>query len=271
MSNQGEEHTKTSPTGADNWRKRAQPGESALTTTNKWPVSGGADGAKAKTQPTFTIIIRRAVATEMIEPMLADDPNKTMSLSVGNEGEEDESLPHQWRIWMPEPGVSGDDTWNVKRFGLPAKSARTFWHNYERVLATMEMVEQGKSVMIFQGEVAPQWEAAENVGGGRWFFDVAYDLESKKLPAKSILYHLNYWTRSILSVLSGAMGSLAQDMIVGLVLTLKPNKYRVSFWTRGSSPAGSFTRSHVLQLGSSISDTLGLRNQLSFRPHPSTQ
>lgn len=230
-----------------------------------------ADGkaVKGKNHPSFTLILRKQlpVGIQEEQAMSTSGQSETTDENVGRsfkdvslrvdmqalKNKQDFEFAYPWQIWLLDAGASD---WNVKKYGAPVRTGKQFWSVYQQLHQAPEEVHL-KNLMIFQDKIVPMWEAPDNLGGGRWFWDF-------NGTGRDCLLKANYWTQCLEIVLSGCLGPPG-DLIVGLILHFKAQKYRVSLWIRSCSDFNQ-----VIQLGANIRNCLNLRCQLKFELHSAT-
>lgn len=189
-----------------------------------------------------------------------------------------------WQIWLlNDVNENSFGDWNVKRFGMATKMARTFWSTYsqlqQRLSSTNDDNNLLSTVMIFRDSIEPKWEDQCNAGGGRWFFDINYIHSSSQSSSSSsslsglnqqqsinqqlenFFISKNYWTECLQLIMSGSLGDYDWN-IVGMILNLKPTKYRISLWIRSST---NFDQ--IIELGKQLRKRLNLQCQIKFELH----
>nr|XP_027204237.1 probable cyclin-dependent serine/threonine-protein kinase DDB_G0292550 [Dermatophagoides pteronyssinus] len=194
-----------------------------------------------------------------------------------------------WQIWLLNDSnehFSGD--WNVKKYGSASKMARKFWSTYTELQCLPTNENPLSTVMIFRESIEPKWEDKCNAGGGRWFFDINYNspssLSSSSLSSSVLNYHhqqlsqqhqqqsinqqqenffisKNFWTECLQLIMSGSLDQY-DDHIVGMILNLKPSKYRISLWIRSST---NFDQ--IIELGKQLRKRLNLQCQIKYELH----
>lgn len=157
--------------------------------------------------------------------------------------------------------------WNIKPFGLRTNSAKEFWSTYLR-LYEMDNI---KNVMIFKDNIEPKWEHECNIGGGRWYIDIyndSHNLNRNDIAPNNLLQmqrdfllRPNCWTQCMQVIMSNSVG-LLNHLIVGIILTFKLNKYRVSFWTRSNTDFHQ-----IIDVGIQLQKYLNFRSQIKFDFH----
>ncbi|KAH7643586.1 hypothetical protein HUG17_5948 [Dermatophagoides farinae] len=208
------------------------------------------NSSKTKNYPYFTIILRQKLPIQLItNGSNNDETNNKMKQRKRCKNQQnllnDFEFTTAWQIWLlNDVNENSFGDWNVKRFGMATKMARTFWSTYsqlqQRLSSTNDDNNLLSTVMIFRDSIEPKWEDQCNAGGGRC---------------------KNYWTECLQLIMSGSLGDYDWN-IVGMILNLKPTKYRISLWIRSST---NFDQ--IIELGKQLRKRLNLQCQIKFELH----
>lgn len=226
---------------------------------------------KGKNHPSFTIILRKQLPVSFVgdQDLLSNEAEDLFDVckdtstrsNVDLLRRHNFTLDYAWQIWMLDDKDTVCNDWNVKKQGAAVKTGKDFWLAYTQIYDMFDKLDF-KNLMIFQDNIEPKWEDKSNIGGGRWYFDVSYNVRSE-YSRRDCLIKQNYWTHCLEIVMSGCLGPQA-SLIVGMILHFKSCKYRVSLWIR------SCDFNQVIQLGASLRKLLNLRCQLKFELHSTT-
>lgn len=254
--------------------------DSSSTTSASTTTSTDKKSDRIKRMPTFTIILRKLVQFNFFSDPGDDQEEENADANSQKDGAEDTEssedelyvscdehssdvdddldcpLLHCWQMWTLQESPS---CWNVELYGGPQTTSLQFWETYSSLNDKMNCKDY-TSLMIFRQGVEPKWEDPANVNGGRWFYDVNYDRYESESRTDCLL-HPNIWTRTMQMVIGGQLGN---ELIVGMVLNLKANKYRVSLWTRSVTDSNC---KQIIQLGLQMHKELMPGVQLKFELH----
>ncbi|KAG6850502.1 hypothetical protein H0H93_012503 [Arthromyces matolae] len=139
------------------------------------------------------------------------------------------------------PGVAAAQGWmeDIKRV-ISFDSVEEFWGLYNNIIPPSQLPQKANYYLFKEG-IIPAWEDEANKNGGKW---------SIQLPRDKNRAHVDrMWLYTMLAaigetfdpspVLSDGSGETPLSLITGVIVSTRPQFYRLSIWTRlaPSSPS----------------------------------
>lgn len=171
-------------------------------------------------------------------------------------------LYSQWTLYFSSPNVKNvpktpstaaqsaggqasgwmDDMRKVAKFD----SVEEFWGLHNNIVSPSNLGQRADYYM-FKEDIIPAWEDSANKHGGKW---------SVQLPKEKTKGSIDQmWLYTMLAAIgetyetdaeSKDMGEVADDMVTGVIVNVRPNFFRLNIWTR-QAPADPQEASPLLE------------------------
>ncbi|KAI0348449.1 eukaryotic translation initiation factor 4E class I [Trametopsis cervina] len=138
-------------------------------------------------------------------------------------------------------GLGAAQGWmeDIKRV-ISFDSVEEFWGLYNNIVAPSQLPQKANYYLFKEG-IIPAWEDDANKNGGKW---------SIQLPRDKNRAHIdNMWLYTLLAAIGETFDPLLseegaspqpQSLITGVIVSIRPQFYRLSIWTR-TAPNGNGT------------------------------
>jgi len=136
---------------------------------------------------------------------------------------------------MPQtPGVAAAQGWmeDIKRV-ISFDSVEEFWGLYNNIVPPSQLPQKANYYLFKEG-IIPAWEDEANKNGGKWSIQLPKDKNRNNVD-KMWLYTMlgaigETFDPSLMS--SDPSGSPPNSLITGVIVSTRPQFYRISIWTR---------------------------------------
>jgi len=137
------------------------------------------------------------------------------------------------------PPTPGGGSWmdDIKKV-ITFDSVEEFWGLYHSIAPPSHLPPKANYYLFREG-IIPAWEDAANKDGGKWSIQLPKDKNKLSID--------KFWMYTMLAAIgetftppNEATPQPAQSLITGVIVSTRPQFYRISIWTR-TAPAGSST------------------------------
>lgn len=161
-----------------------------------------------------------------------------------------------WTVWINDPAANaklkGEPPPPVQIGGFDTIQTMLQWMMHG--IPELKCIVLGADISIFRADVAPLWEHAANVGGGRWMCSV---------PVANMQGTADVWRNLYLSLLGGTLDGA--EGVVGIVLARRKVLTRFSVWVRGA--LGDRENAVIKQIGLALREQIPSGTTLEFQNH----
>ncbi|KAF9569632.1 translation initiation factor eIF4e [Agrocybe pediades] len=136
------------------------------------------------------------------------------------------------------PGVQAAQGWmeDIKRV-ISFDSVEEFWGLYNNIIPPSQLPQKANYYLFKEG-IIPAWEDEANKHGGKWSIQLPKDKNRGNVD--------KMWMYTMLAAIGETFdpsptlgdGSAAASLITGVIVSTRPQFYRISIWTR-LAPSGS--------------------------------
>ncbi|KAI0639757.1 eukaryotic translation initiation factor 4E class I [Trametes polyzona] len=137
------------------------------------------------------------------------------------------------------PGGLAAQGWmeDIKRV-ITFDSVEEFWGLYNNIVPPSQLPQKANYYLFKEG-IIPAWEDEANKNGGKWSIQLPRD-KNRAVVDKMWLYTMLAAIGETFDPLltSGEGGEAPQSLITGVIVSTRPQFYRISIWTR-SAPGQS--------------------------------
>ncbi|KAF9069101.1 eukaryotic translation initiation factor 4E class I [Rhodocollybia butyracea] len=139
----------------------------------------------------------------------------------------------------PTPGVAAAQGWmeDIKRV-ISFDSVEEFWGLYNNIVPPSALPQKANYYLFKEG-IIPAWEDEANKNGGKWSIQLPKDKNRSnvdKMWLYTMLAAIGETFDPSLTTLDPT-GSPPNSLITGVIVSTRPQFYRISIWTR-LAPAG---------------------------------
>ncbi|KAG6845794.1 hypothetical protein H0H87_003848 [Tephrocybe sp. NHM501043] len=132
------------------------------------------------------------------------------------------------------PGVAAAQGWmeDIKRV-ISFDSVEEFWGLYNNIIPPSQLPQKANYYLFKEG-IIPAWEDEANKNGGKWSIQLPRDKNRGNVD-KMWLYTMLAAIGETFDpspVLSDSNGQAPQSLITGVIVSTRPQFYRLSIWTR---------------------------------------
>ncbi|KAF9453757.1 eukaryotic translation initiation factor 4E class I [Macrolepiota fuliginosa MF-IS2] len=130
------------------------------------------------------------------------------------------------------PSVAAAQGWmeDIKRV-ISFDSVEEFWGLYNNIVPPSQLPQKANYYLFKEG-IIPAWEDEANKHGGKWSIQLPRDKNRGNVD--------KMWLYTMLAAIGETFdptpddmeGSLAQSLITGVIVSIRPQFYRISIWTR---------------------------------------
>ncbi|CDO76634.1 hypothetical protein BN946_scf184868.g48 [Trametes cinnabarina] len=135
------------------------------------------------------------------------------------------------------PGGAAVQGWmeDIKRV-ITFDSVEEFWGLYNNIVPPSQLPQKANYYLFKEG-IIPAWEDEANKNGGKWSIQLPRD-KNRAVVDKFWLYTmLAAIGETFDPLLTSEGGETLQSLITGVIVSTRPQFYRISIWTR-SAPTG---------------------------------
>lgn len=141
------------------------------------------------------------------------------------------------------PTPSGASGWmdDIKKV-ITFDSVEEFWGLYNNIVPPSQLPQKA-NYYLFKDDIIPAWEDAANKDGGKWSIQLPKDKNRgnvDKMWLYTMLTAIGETFDPFLSAVQEEGSSAPQSLITGVIVSTRPQFYRLSIWTR-AAPQGSNT------------------------------
>ncbi|KAH9898048.1 eukaryotic translation initiation factor 4E class I [Cubamyces lactineus] len=138
------------------------------------------------------------------------------------------------------PGGLAAQGWmeDIKRV-ITFDSVEEFWGLYNNIVPPSQLPQKANYYLFKEG-IIPAWEDEANKNGGKWSIQLPRD-KNRAVVDKMWLYTMLAAIGETFDPLltSGEGGEAPQSLITGVIVSTRPQFYRISIWTRSAPVAGT--------------------------------
>ncbi|EKM83827.1 hypothetical protein AGABI1DRAFT_81550 [Agaricus bisporus var. burnettii JB137-S8] len=130
------------------------------------------------------------------------------------------------------PSVAAAQGWmeDIKRV-ISFDSVEEFWGLYNNIVPPSQLPQKANYYLFKEG-IIPAWEDEANKYGGKWSIQLPKDKNRANVD--------KMWLYTMLAAIGemfdptpdNAEGPLSQSLITGVIVSIRPQFYRISIWTR---------------------------------------
>jgi len=142
---------------------------------------------------------------------------------------------------MPQtPGGLAAQGWmeDIKRV-ISFDSVEEFWGLYNNIVPPSSLPQKANYYLFKEG-IIPAWEDEANKNGGKWSIQLPKDKNRGNIDKMWLYTMLAAIGETCDPLLEGEPEQHPQSLITGVIVSTRPQFYRLSIWTR-SAPAGTGT------------------------------
>ncbi|KAF8237795.1 translation initiation factor eIF4e [Tricholoma matsutake] len=138
------------------------------------------------------------------------------------------------------PGIAAAQGWmeDIKRV-ISFDSVEEFWGLYNNIIPPSQLPQKANYYLFKEG-IIPAWEDEANKNGGKWSIQLPKDKNRANVD-KMWLYTMLAAIGETFDpspVVTDGTGSPPKSLITGVIVSTRPQFYRLSIWTR-VAPSGS--------------------------------
>jgi len=139
------------------------------------------------------------------------------------------------------PTPSGASGWmdDIKKV-ITFDSVEEFWGLYNNIVPPSQLPQKA-NYYLFKDDIIPAWEDAANKDGGKWSIQLPKDKNRgnvDKMWLYTMLTAIGETFDPFLSAAQQEGNSAPQSLITGVIVSTRPQFYRLSIWTR-AAPLGT--------------------------------
>ncbi|TFK41097.1 eukaryotic translation initiation factor 4E class I [Crucibulum laeve] len=129
------------------------------------------------------------------------------------------------------PGVAAAQGWmeDIKRV-ISFDSVEEFWGLYNNIIPPSQLPQKANYYLFKEG-IIPAWEDEANKNGGKWSIQLPKDKNRANVD-KMWLYTMLAAIGETFDPSPTTNGSNADSLITGVIVSTRPQFYRLSIWTR---------------------------------------
>lgn len=101
-----------------------------------------------------------------------------------------------------------------------------FWSMYNNKYSVEELM-PNTDYMLFKKGIRPEWEDPQNRDGGKWVVTLPIEEDMEKEVSEA-------WVMSLVSLVSGQLDPKDNEIICGIVLSVREKHLRLSLWCSDS-------------------------------------
>jgi len=135
---------------------------------------------------------------------------------------------------LQTPGAAAAQGWmeDIKRV-INFDSVEEFWGLYNNIIPPSQLPQKANYYLFKEG-IIPAWEDEANKNGGKWSIQMPKDKNRANID--------KMWLFTMLAAIGETFdpsptGNAAESLITGVIVSTRPQFYRISIWTR-LAPAG---------------------------------
>ncbi|KIY72804.1 translation initiation factor eIF4e [Cylindrobasidium torrendii FP15055 ss-10] len=134
------------------------------------------------------------------------------------------------------PGVAAAQGWmeDIKRV-ISFDSVEEFWGLYNNIVAPSKLPQKANYYLFKEG-IIPAWEDEANKNGGKWSIQLPRDKNRDNVDKMWLYTMLAAIGETFDPLLTEAAASepdsTPQSLITGVIVSIRPQFYRISIWTR---------------------------------------
>ncbi|KAH8120426.1 translation initiation factor eIF4e [Phellopilus nigrolimitatus] len=135
------------------------------------------------------------------------------------------------------PGAAAAMGWmeDIKRV-ISFDSVEEFWGLYNNIVPPSQLPQKANYYLFKEG-IIPAWEDDANKNGGKWSIQLPKDKNRNNVDRMWLYTMLAAIGETFDSSLLASEESAPQSLVTGVIVSTRPQFYRVSIWTR-LAPAG---------------------------------
>jgi len=130
------------------------------------------------------------------------------------------------------PSVVAAQGWmeDIKRV-ISFDSVEEFWGLYNNIVPPSQLPQKANYYLFKEG-IIPAWEDEANKHGGKWSIQLPRDKNRGNVDKMWLYTMLAAIGETFDPTPDDAEGPLAQSLITGVIVSIRPQFYRISIWTR---------------------------------------
>lgn len=151
------------------------------------------------------------------------------------------------------PTPSGAQGWmdDIKKV-ITLDSVEEFWGLYNNIVPP-SLLPPKANYYLFKEGIIPAWEDAANKDGGKWSIQLPKDKNRSNVDKMWLYTMLTAIGETFDPYLSAEDPSSKESLITGVIVSSRPQFYRLSIWTRqaptGDTPEDEKLRARILAMG----------------------
>lgn len=101
-----------------------------------------------------------------------------------------------------------------------------FWKMYNNIYSVEEIM-PNTDYMLFKKGIRPEWEDLQNRNGGKWVVTLPIEEDMEEEVGQA-------WIKSLVSIISCQLDTIENNIICGIVLSVREKHLRLSLWCADS-------------------------------------
>ncbi|PWN43575.1 eukaryotic translation initiation factor 4E [Ceraceosorus guamensis] len=200
-------------------------------------------------------------------------------------------LFNNWTLWFDNPSAKGmtsakggKDSWGEDLNKVVTfDSVEEFWGLYNNIIPPSDLPQKA-NYYLFKDGIKPAWEDPANADGGKWAIQLPRDRSRgniDKLWLHTMLAAIGETLEAPYDGSAPAVG--VKEVITGVILSARPNFYRIAIWTREAGDAtadeldqrlldiGKHLKTNIMgwKLGQNVAS--GLQSDVEFQSHKESE
>jgi len=130
------------------------------------------------------------------------------------------------------PSVAAAQGWmeDIKRV-ISFDSVEEFWGLYNNIVPPSQLPQKANYYLFKEG-IIPAWEDDANKNGGKWSIQLPRDKNKGNVDKMWLYTMLAAIGETFDPTIESTDGPLSQSLITGVIVSIRPQFYRISIWTR---------------------------------------
>ena len=201
-------------------------------------------------------------------------------------------LYNSWTLWFDNPTQKGmasargsKDSWgDDMNKVVDFDSVEEFWGLYNNIVPPSELPQKA-NYYLFKDGIKPAWEDPANTNGGKWSVQLPRDKTRPQID--------RLWLFTMLAAIGETLeapypsgvpppsASPVDELITGVIMSARPNLYRISIWTRRADEddevmarlmdIGRHFKTNVLGYDIDAKIGTGLSSDVEFQSHKESE
>jgi len=130
-------------------------------------------------------------------------------------------------------------------------SIEDFWKMYNNQYSVEELM-PNTDYMLFKKGIRPEWEDPQNRDGGKWVITLPIEEDMEEECGQA-------WIKSLVSIISGQLDEPENEILCGIVLSVREKHLRLSLWCSDSKQEAVLKK-----LGRKLKSWCGFHEKFKF-------